>query len=691
VPTAAVHSNLKFIQKRSSFTVWEQAPATVRSPNGTPPSGYTPPTHPRTTPSREKRPLFPQAAYPPLPKQPPPQSPPKPTPPIPTLPQPTPDVPNQEFDITGDDTTATHSQMTKSMTTTQNKFAEIESAIRRQQQSIRQHQEELTNINARTLTTLSLVQTTADDVLQLTEDTTRQFTELRDEIRREAAAQAVAQRTGFENMTALFQRMMHTTTHLPPSEPPLTQPAPQTPPLSDSIQLRDPSTTRIFFQNVKGLTYTATGEDYGYYLASVSSIGADITGMAETNSTWDHFHLRHTFHASARKQFQLHKVSFSSPSTLIDPIPDTESFQSGGTLTLTTNNLVPMALGETHNDLSVLGRWSSITLRGKEEDHILTIFTAYRVCKGNIQSSPVGSSFSREYVHHKQNGHPNPQPRKIFLTDITSTIQNLQTKGHAILLMLDSNRTLKDDDNLQQLLLNCDLSDLHEFAPSPSTFIGSQHRRIDHMVGCPQTLSALTASGSLSYAEGPQSDHRGLFVDLDTNSLLKQDNKSPSFSPSASRSLKSGNPEAVATYHEAMLQYYADHQMETRLHALIEAKDSLPTPTLSKLLKTWDADQGRAMKHAETLLERPKKPYAWSPTLRNAGLLCRYWRLRLREKMRSENYNDTYYRLEHQTQQHDPTFILPFRGIPLPISEITQQLKDAKVALPQWTLSCSQN
>jgi hypothetical protein len=234
VPTAAVHSNLTFIQKRSSFTVWEQAPATVRSPKGTTPSGYIPPTHPRTTPSQEKRPLFPNAAYPPQPTESPARSPTKSTPPIPTLPHPTPDMTTQEFDLIGDDTTATHSQMTKSTTTTQNKFAEIESVIRQQQQSIRQHQEELTNINARTLTTLSLVQTTADDVLQLTEDTTRQFTELRDEIRREAAAQAAAQQTGFNNMTALFQRMMHTTTHTPHFEPPLTQPAMQTPPLSNS-------------------------------------------------------------------------------------------------------------------------------------------------------------------------------------------------------------------------------------------------------------------------------------------------------------------------------------------------------------------------------------------------------------------------------------------------------------------------
>jgi hypothetical protein len=334
--------------------------------------------------------------------------------------------------------------------------------------------------------------------------------------------------------------------------------------------------------------------------------------MAETNSAWDHFHLRHTFHTSARKQFHLHKVSFSSPSAVIDPIPDTESFQSGGTLTLATNNLVPMALGETHNDPSGLGRWSSITLRVKE-DRIFTIITAYRVCKGNIQSSPVGSSFRIEYVHHKQNGHLNPQPRKLFLNAITHTIQHLQTNGHAILLMLDSNGTLTDDDDLKQLLLDCDLSDLHEIAPSPSTYIGSQHRRIDHMLGCPQILSALIASGSLSYVEGPQSDYRGLFVDLETKSLLNQTNDSSPISPSVSRPPKSGNPEDVATYHDAMLTYYADHQMVNRLHALIEAKDSLLTPTLRKLLEKWDADQGRAMKHAKTLLERPKKPYAWSP------------------------------------------------------------------------------
>jgi hypothetical protein len=115
--------------------------------------------------------------------------------------------------------------MTKSMTTTQNKFAEIEAAIRQQQQAIKQHQDELTNINNRTLTTLSLVQRTAGDVLLLTEDTTRQFTKLRNETRREAAAQVAAQQIGIENMAALFHRLTSIMVPTTPFNPEQTQTA----------------------------------------------------------------------------------------------------------------------------------------------------------------------------------------------------------------------------------------------------------------------------------------------------------------------------------------------------------------------------------------------------------------------------------------------------------------------------------
>ena len=234
-----------------------------------------------------------------------------------------------------------------------------------------------------------------------------------------------------------------------------------------------------------------------------------------------------------------------------------------------------------------------------------------------------------------------PQPRKLILNDLTQAIRHEQSRGRATLIMMDSNGSLGKDTDLQQFISKCDLTDLHASDPAPSTYIGSSHRRIDHIFGCPQVCQSLTSSGSLSYIDGPQSDHRGLFVDLDLQQLLHRTTTPPAISTASSRFLKTGNPEAVATYHDAMLAYYADHNMIQRLDKLVRTKDTLSLPTLRKYLEKWDSDQGRAMKYAEDLLQRPKKPYEWSPKLRNDGLLYRYWRLRLREKTHSEDYHQT--------------------------------------------------
>ena len=51
-----------------------------------------------------------------------------------------------------------------------------------------------------------------------------------------------------------------------------------------------------------------------------------------------------------------------------------------------------------------------------------------------------------------------------------------------------------------------------------------------------------------------------------------------------------------------MLKYYKDHRMKERLNKMHLKKDKITPSTLRHLLEQWDADQGRAMKHAETIL-----------------------------------------------------------------------------------------
>ena len=195
VPTRALHENLAFIQKRSAYTVWEQAPSAVRcatNPKVSP--GYRPPTMPPVTPAKPQ--LFPSAK--------------RPTNVTPTM---TPDDPKQKTStqqetaaaplVNTDDTATTHSQMTKSLSSTQNRFYELETTIRRQQTALTNHNIELQQINERAIITLDLCQLTSTHVLELREDTTNQ---LRD-IRANAEAQAQEQRESFARMTELIANL----------------------------------------------------------------------------------------------------------------------------------------------------------------------------------------------------------------------------------------------------------------------------------------------------------------------------------------------------------------------------------------------------------------------------------------------------------------------------------------------------
>ena len=89
------------------------------------------------------------------------------------------------------------------------------------------------------------------------------------------------------------------------------------------------------------------------------------------------------------------------------------------------------------------------------------------------------------------------------------------------------------------------------------------------------------------------------------------------------------------------------------------------------------------MRYAESKLSLPAKPYKWSPQLRNAGVLLRYWKLRMRECKHGEDYSMKFLNLETRIQLCDPNFRLPHKGIPLPLADIRRELNQASRHLRQ--------
>ena len=143
---------------------------------------------------------------------------------------------------------------------------------------------------------------------------------------------------------------------------------------------------------------------------SLQALHVDLAGLAETNTCWQHPHLRDEFNNVARRFHRQHKTVFGFPTNAVDPIPTSETFQAGGTVTVVVGSLVSRVHGESIIDPTGLGRWSGVTLSGSEAQKI-SVITAYRICSGSIRSVPLGSAFAREYNYFRSLTKQSPNPR----------------------------------------------------------------------------------------------------------------------------------------------------------------------------------------------------------------------------------------------------------------------------------------
>ena len=288
---------------------------------------------------------------------------------------------------------------------------------------------------------------------------------------------------------------------------------------------------------------------------------------------------------------------------------------------------------------------------------------------------------SNTIVNHSPNS-KDPNPRQQVLNDLQEVILKARDLGHSVLLMLDANGTIPGDSHLRNMISTSGLHDLHYQDPAKSTYIGATHRRIDLMLGCSKVFDAITHAGTLSYVEGPQSDHRALYIDLDVGKLLSFNPHDNTIQPQPVRMLKTGNPELVATYHTKVLEYYESHNMASRIRKLFANHSKLSDDQLRKRLEKWDRDQGRAMKHAEMSLKKQRlQKHSWSPQLRNLGMVCRYWNLRLYGLRNNRDISQTISRLQTVIRTHDSRYSFPLQQSVLSEEEITKYWKTAKKEL----------
>jgi hypothetical protein len=300
-----------------------------------------------------------------------------------------------------------------------------------------------------------------------------------------------------------------------------------------------------------------------------------------------------------------------------------------------------------------LGRWSFVTVTGKNDRNIL-VTTEYQACKARIAVVGAKTACAQQCHLLRQKGEINPDPRKSFKTDLDSFLAPHHAAGSEILLLGNFNETLGASTNgLDAIINKYDLIDLMPYHHSIEGEIETYSRGnkcLDYAFGTHLLNEPIVRIGYTPYNFVITSDHRGLFIDLDTDSFLGGDPNQLMYN--ALRGIKSTDPKKFRAYVSVVTKYLTDHHVFTRVTRLeVQSEIRGFTKNIQKGWEKIDRDLLRACIHAERLTRCRDIP-AWSLKLHQASMMVAFWKIKSSE---IKNECDFSHKLESLLTQIDWT------------------------------------
>jgi exonuclease III len=187
---------------------------------------------------------------------------------------------------------------------------------------------------------------------------------------------------------------------------------------------------------------------------------------------------------------------------------------------------------ETGSDIE-MGRWSYQRLLGKQGRNIIVV-SLYQVCNQQANNVRDRTAFAQHLSLLRRNG-KDCSARKSFFDGIDKQIGKWIEKGYEIILSGDLNKELGSDihgfarisarHNLVEVIQH-----FHGTENEPPTY-ACGIRRLDYILCTPNLLSSVKRCGILPYSEIIHSDHRALYVNFDTTTLMGGDLASLSATP----------------------------------------------------------------------------------------------------------------------------------------------------------------
>ncbi len=243
---------------------------------------------------------------------------------------------------------------------------------------------------------------------------------------------------------------------------------------------------------------------------------------------------------------------------------------------------------------------------------LTTSISAYTVCV-----RPTNSTGTTAYHHQesllRQKGAKKAKPRKFFHRDMNEFIRICKTRNESIILVGDFNKPMHERSSMARIASTHGLVDIlfqrNSHVAEPNTYARGS-TRIDYALISPNLAPAVKHCGYEPFQKLIQSDHRGMFLDFNTNMLFGNDTQT--LGPMAFRDFTAKCPQNNAKYIEAKYNHLLEQSYFSR-----QAELELLPQGDHDLAEQLDRTLAESSLCAGNKIKRFRKPW-WSLTITKA-------------------------------------------------------------------------
>jgi len=317
---------------------------------------------------------------------------------------------------------------------------------------------------------------------------------------------------------------------------------------------------RIWSQNLNGIDYSNNMAMFSECLHSLSGYEIQHFGFTETNLNTSNAYVRDTLEHLTQQVFPASRHSMSSTKT--DQI--TEPRQFGGTLSLAVG---PLAARVACCGSDAYGRFSWIQFFGKK--YHLRIYTVYNPVPHTDSSKHDSAVWVQQRTALLQDNIIE-NPNEHLLQTLSDMIVDDVKQDRQVIVMGDMNCNIFDT-KLNSIFEKCGLVNIvstyiDTATTSRSWFRG--RRIIDGFWGTPFVQSNVHALGYAPFSFVIPSDHRGMYVDVNTINIL--DDNEAKLTPLPYRRLKTSIPKRVQKYSDAVAEGWFLYNMSEKIQHMAD-------------------------------------------------------------------------------------------------------------------------